>query len=276
MATKKDRDLKEHLTVAAQVLQAVAKPILEGLTVVLPIVITYTQIAYREFSKLPQNAIHFVNGTVFCFFGGSFPTLFAAIQAAEYGGRAKLLGAFSALTEEATIIIEESKKDDDAQDKNKKEPSSEYVARKTKLVLRKMNPEKFDNAMGSIYSVWLSVAAVLSVEFARTISMALAIADFLKKPLDRFVTPTINMVVPDEYEKWVPIVMSWIAKSIAMSIAWYIQVCILTLIQIVSYPLMIARYSPSFVVEDCCFSLFVFLERWTNDGSSCLPILCSS
>lgn len=29
---------------------------------------------------------------------------------------------------------------------------------------------------------WLSVAAVLSVEFARTISMALSIADFVNKP----------------------------------------------------------------------------------------------
>lgn len=50
------------------------------------------------------------------------------------------------------------------------------------LVLRKMNPEKVDTAMASLYKVWLSVAAVLSIQFARTISMALAIADFLKKP----------------------------------------------------------------------------------------------
>ena len=45
-----------------------------------------------------------------------------------------------------------------------------------------MNPEKVDKAVGAIYKVWLAVAAVLSIQFARTIAMALAIADFLKKP----------------------------------------------------------------------------------------------
>lgn len=50
------------------------------------------------------------------------------------------------------------------------------------LVLRKMNPEKIDKAIGAMYKVWLAVAAVLSIQFARTIAMALAIADFLKRP----------------------------------------------------------------------------------------------
>jgi hypothetical protein len=75
-----------------------------------------------------------------------------------------------------------------------------------------------------MYTVWLSVAAVLSIQFARTISMALSIAAFLKKPCDRFLAPTLNLIIPDEYEKWVPVVLSWIVKGIAMSIAWYIQV----------------------------------------------------
>jgi hypothetical protein len=220
----KDRDLQKNFTVAAQILQGIGKPLIEGIAVVLPIAITYTRKAYHAFSKLPQNCLHFCYGSVFCFFGGSYPTLFAAVQAAEYGGRQTLVQAFSDLTDEAMAIIEESKKDDDAQSNKNEAATSEYFTRKTKLVLRKMNPEKFDKAIGSIYSVWLSVAAVLSVEFARTISMALAIADFLKKPLDRFVTPTINIVVPAEYEKWVPVVMGWFAKSVAMSIAWYIQV----------------------------------------------------
>jgi hypothetical protein len=230
MASSQDRDLKEHLTFAAKTLQTVAKPIMNGLTIVVPILITHTRTMYRNFQKLPQNCLRFVYGFVFCFFGGVFPTLFAAVQAAEYGGLATLVQAFADISDEALVIINESKKDDDADDNKdgKNDVSelsgSEYLTRKTKLVLRKMNPQKVDNAMSSIYHAWLSVAAVLSIEFARTISMALAIADFLKKPLDRFVTPTLQMVIPDEYDKWVPVVMSWIAKSVAMSIAWYIQV----------------------------------------------------
>lgn len=219
-----------ELPVSAQALQKIAKPVFDIVSVVVPFTITTIRKGYRAFQKLPQNAMLFTYGSVFCFFGGTFPTLFAALQAAEHGGRKKILQSLSDLSDEALTIMNESKKDDDA-DENKdgrkdvKEISpAEFMARKTKLVLRKMNPEKVDQAISNLYSVWLSVAAVLSIKFARTISMALSIADFLKKPCDRFITPTISKAIPDDYDKWVPIVISWIIKSIAMSIAWYIQV----------------------------------------------------
>lgn len=223
MATK-------ELPISAKTLQAIAKPVLAVLMVVLPVLITTTRKAYHLFLKLPQNALLFVYGSIFCFFGGTFPTLFAAIQAAEHGGRQTLLNSLNDLSEEALIIINESKKDDDADvNKDGKKDSeamsqSEFLAHKTKLVLKKMNPEKIDKAISSMYSVWLSVAAVLSIQFARTIAMALSISDFLKKPIDRFITPAVNVAIPQDYEKWVPVVMSWIVKAIAMSIAWKIQV----------------------------------------------------
>jgi hypothetical protein len=218
------------IPLSAKMLQSIAKPILSVFMVVVPAVITSSRQAYLLFQKLPQNAMLFAYGSVFCFFGGTFPTLFAAIQAAEHGGRQKVLEALNALSDEALTVINESKKDDDADlNKDGKKDSeelsqSEYLARKTKLVLKKMNPEKIDQAISSMYSVWLSVAAVLSIQFARTIALALSISDILKKPIDRFITPVVNVAIPNDYEKWVPVVMSWIVKGIAMTIAWKIQV----------------------------------------------------
>ena len=219
-----------ELPFSAQALQKIAKPVFDIVSVVVPFTISTIRTGYHAFQKLPQNAMLFTYGSVFCFFGGTFPTLFAALQAAEHGGRQKIVQSLSDLSDEAIVIINESKKDDDA-DANKdgrkdvKDMSpTEFTAHKTKLVLRKMNPEKVDQAISNLYTVWLSVAAVLSIKFARTISMALSIADFLKKPCDRFITPTISKAIPDDYDKWVPIVISWIIKSVAMSIAWYIQV----------------------------------------------------
>jgi hypothetical protein len=218
------------IPLSAKMLQSIAKPILSVFMVVVPAVITSSRQAYLLFQKLPQNAMLFAYGSVFCFFGGTFPTLFAAIQAAEHGGRQKVLEALNALSDEALTVINESKKDDDADlNKDGKKDSeelsqSEYLARKTKLVLKKMNPEKIDQAISSMYSVWLSVAAVLSIQFARTIALALSISDILKKPIDRFITPIVNVAIPNDYEKWVPVVMSWIVKGIAMTIAWKIQV----------------------------------------------------
>ena len=204
-----------QLSSAAIALQNVAKPIVDTITWVLPIVVTQL-FKFNEFvSKLPQNVINFVIGFVFCFSGGLYPVLFAAIEAAEFGGRQIVMQSIKDLCNEALIIIEESKKDDkiDKDNDGKVDVSQvggqEYMIRKTKLVLRKMNPEKIDTALSQIYKVWLSVAAVLTIEFARAISMALAISDFMKKPVNRFVAPTIQLVVPSEYDKWVPVILGW-------------------------------------------------------------------
>lgn len=98
---------------------------------------------------------------IFCFFGGTFPTLFAAIQAAEYGGRKTVMNAIVELADEALVILEEVKKDDDVDaDKDGKKDveqisGSELLKRKTLLVLKKMNPEKIDKAISSIYKVYV-------------------------------------------------------------------------------------------------------------------------
>jgi hypothetical protein len=237
----------KHLSNAAKALQAVAKPAVAALTVVIPFLITTTKKMNDEFQKLPQNAMLFVYGIVFCFFGGTFPTLFAALQAAEYGGRKEVWEALMLLADEATIIIDESKKDDSAdEDKDGKKDvdqisGTDFLARKTKLVLRKMNPDKIDKAISSLYRVWLAVAAVLSIQFARTISMALVIAEFLEKPAGRFIAPTLQLAIPDEYDRWVPVVLGWIAKGIAMSIAWYIQSVISAVASALKGGLMMAR-----------------------------------
>jgi hypothetical protein len=150
-------------------------------------------------------------------------------MAAEYGGRQTIYEAIKDLAEEATKIIEQSQKDDDL-DKDKdgvkdvnQITGKEFVQRKTLLVLQKMNPEKVDTAISAIYKVWLSVAAVLSIRFARTISFSLAIADFLKRPVDRYVAPSVQIAIPDEYDRWVPVILGWICTSIAMSIAWWLE-----------------------------------------------------
>lgn len=255
---------ESSISASVKSLQALAKPAFEFLTFALPVVIKTTQKLYAEFQKLPQNALYFIYGSIFCFFGGTFPTLFAAIQAAEHGGRETVMKALVDLSEEAMIIIEESSKDDLADDDKdgkkdvKQISNAEFLQRKTKLVLRKMNPEKVDKAVSSMYKVWLSVAAVLSIQFARTISMALSIADFIKIPADRYVAPVFNTVIPDEYEKWTPIVFSWLIKSFAMSIAWYIQSVVSAFTSALAGGLMMARATVLFCVKHK-FDLFGLL-----------------
>lgn len=59
--------------------------------------------------------------------------------------------------------------------------------------------------------------------------------------MDRLVAPTLRLVVPDEYEKWIPVLLSWFVKSLAMSFAFYIQSVISAAASALSGGLMMAR-----------------------------------
>lgn len=207
-ATKKVAEIAEKMS-------GFAKVLLDFVVVAVPVIIKYGRLFRKYLQKLPENALNFIIGFIFCFFGGLYPVLFAAVQAAEHGGRKKLLDAVIEISDEVDKIIDQSKKDDDADaDKDGKADvsqldSKEIVQRKVLLVLKKMNPQKVDNALASIYQVWVAVAAVLTIQFARAISFALAIADFLNRPVEHYGTPLIKKFVPDEYDKWVPIVLGW-------------------------------------------------------------------
>ena len=178
-----------NMTAFAKVIQSVARPLVAVLVWVLPLAISYCRFLHATWKKIPYDTSTFLIGVVFCFFGGLYPTLFAALQAAKHSGITTVRVALSALANEALVIIEESKKDDDVDsDRDGKKDvdqisNREYVLRKSRLIMAKMNPEKVDSAVASIYKVWLAVAAVLKIQFARTINMALAIAEFINKPV---------------------------------------------------------------------------------------------
>lgn len=57
--------------------------------------------------------------------------------------------------------------------------SKALLMRKTNLALTKVDPGKIDKAMGGLYLSWIAIIATLKVQFARTITLALSIADML-------------------------------------------------------------------------------------------------
>merc|ERR1712032_689567 len=86
-----------------------------------------------------------------------------------------------------------------------------------------MGPAKVNSALGGLYMSWIAVIAVLKVQFARTVTLALTISEQLQKPCEKYVEPALTSATPDEYQKWVPIVVGWICKWIAITIAWWVQ-----------------------------------------------------
>jgi hypothetical protein len=245
--TTKSQSQSSTLKDGVKAAEKYAKPVIEALTKITPYVITYSSKAWKFYKSLPADHLHLIIGFIFCFFGGVYPALFGAIEAAKHGGIETVVSAFSDLSDEAIKIIEASKKDDDKDDDGdgKKDVSqistNEYLVRKANLVMTKLNPEKIDKAMASIYKVWLSVIAVLTVQFAQTIALSVSISDFLRKPADHYVSPTLKSIVPEGYHKWVPVALGWMTKAFAMSIAWYMNAVITAFTSALIGALMISR-----------------------------------
>ena len=201
-------------------LEKVLIPAMNYLVILLPMVIKTFNNLHVIWSKLDDNVVKSIVGFTFCFFGGMYPTLFAALQAAEQGGRALVVQSLKELAAEATRILNESKKDDEKSSTPSQTDSKEYVQHKTLFVLQKMNPEKVNSAISNLYKVWFAVISVLVVQFARTIQTANSIADFLIKPSDTYARPILEAMVPPEYQQWVPYILKWACKTFGMSLAW--------------------------------------------------------
>lgn len=56
--------------------------------------------------------------------------------------------------------------------------------------------------------------------------MAVTLSNDVQKTILHFAGPTIIAAVPKGYERWAPVVIGWLAKSVAISLAWYLQTVI--------------------------------------------------
>jgi len=207
----------------------VIQKVVQGVTVALPHIIEFNKKAYRFYKMTHPDLVSAAIGVVFCFFGGVYPTLFAAMQAFQLTGWESTKAAVVDLSVEAVKILEESAKDDQIDDDGDgiadtaQISAKDLILRKTQLVLTKCNPQKINTALGGLYLSWLGVVATLKIQFAKTITLALSMAEQFQKPCDYYLKPALELVMPEGYKKWIPVLLGWLCKSVAMSIAWYIQ-----------------------------------------------------
>lgn len=187
------------------------------------------QLGWRVYQSLPINLAKAVTGLAICFFGGSFPTLITASEAFTQSGWAQTKKCVRELYEEGMLAVEASKEDDQKDDdgdgiKDVNQVSGQaLLTRKSLLVLRTVDPEKISKALAGVAVSWTAVAAVLKVEFARTISLGVSIADRLKAPTGRVMIPVLTHVLPPEYHRWIPVTIDYLCKYVGVSVAWKLQ-----------------------------------------------------
>jgi hypothetical protein len=239
--------INRALTTSEQIVKVLLEIVTQiGIVVLPPVFIVLSKI-FCFYRQLPHDAIMAQAGLVYCFAGGYFPTLFAAIAAAQHSGMNIMLSALEDIYTEGTKAIEKAielqKSDNYDYTYNDNKPSSfwgaaaqgttrkkfqdmtfhEKFMHQTRIVLTTIDPMKINTALSSLYTTWLGISAVLERQFAKTIALSISIANSLE-PMTKFLfQPPLRLLMPNDFHQWIPLLIQWTCKAIAMSIAWKIQ-----------------------------------------------------
>lgn len=168
-------------------------------------------------------------GLIMCFFGGSFLTLIAAVEAFKMCGYESTMRCVNNLIDDMKKVAEASKKDDDEDADGDgvadilQISSQELIKRKTLLFLKVVDPRRVTDALTGINAGVMAVVATLKLQFAMTITLGNSIATQVQAPADKYLVPMLEKLLPEEYRKWAQPLVSYSIKSAAISIAWTIQ-----------------------------------------------------
>jgi len=168
-------------------------------------------------------------GILMCFFGGSYLTLIATIEAYRMTGWAASSAAVATLYKNAVVAWDASKKDDEVDaDGNgvadvKEIGHKALLQRKTMVVLASVNPEEVTNAFVAINTGFMAVVATLKISFARSITLGVSIAEVVTPMAVRLIGPALAAALPPQHSKWAVPVIVYACKSISVSMAWFLQ-----------------------------------------------------
>ena len=189
---------------------------------VLPTIVVSIKTIVKFYNSLPMDAITAQIGLVYCFLGGYYPTLFSSLQAAKYCGWSIMVSAVTDLTNEAIKVIDEI----DYEQQTRSDifhNRRDLFLQQTNIVLKTVDPMKINQAAGALYTTWLGVSTVLRQEYARVINLSLTLASGIERLSYFILQVPLNIITPKDYQKWVPAIIGWISKGIAMRLAWRIE-----------------------------------------------------
>jgi len=226
-------ELSEKVPEKARPYVQKAAPILAKLMVFCIIATPYVLKAVKKIDevmhKLPLHLFRALIGLVICFFGGVFPLTIAAVEAWKACGGDEAVKAIKELRHEFTRCQEAFDKDDqvDADGDGVADVNQitgkELMERKLKIALKVVKPETVSTQVTLLYTGWIGVVATLKIQFAKTIALGAAIGQRLYEPTQKYLEPTLLAMCPEEYVQWVPYIVKWGCKAIAVYIAWWIQ-----------------------------------------------------
>ena len=88
------------------------------------------------------------------------------------------------------------------------------------------DPEELSVAIGGLYGSWLAVQGVLRLEFAKTITLGISVAEMATPLLQRLTIPVLAHILPKQYHHWIPLMIKTTARALGVALAWRIQVVV--------------------------------------------------
>jgi hypothetical protein len=198
-------------------------------------------------SRLPTDVFAVVWGLCLVFFGGFYPLTMAAFEAFRQCGGQDTYEAihdvavqlrFAKGAIDADDLLDE---DHDGIADVEQIGATQLVKRRQRIVMTATDPVVLDKGFKGIYSAWLAVIAVLKLKFAQIIALGAACGDFVADLLRVPVTSVLVHVMDKETHKWIPNLIGYTTKIIAVVIAYHVQKVISAFYSAIRGGLMVMR-----------------------------------
>jgi hypothetical protein len=222
--------LAEFLKKAGPILVPVVSGSIYVFNIVAPIYWKIFTLIHAFLMMLPWDLLMAVLGLTLCFFGGGYCATIAACEAFYMHGWPTTKRNLELVYEDMLAMhiaqTEDDKKDEDGDGiaDVKQIPASELIDRKVRVAAAAVkDPQRLANALGGLYTGWLSVQAVLRIKFARTIQVAVSCSVFVEYYVVKALMPFLSSFVGAEFVHWMPtFIKSW-TKAFFVYWAWKMQ-----------------------------------------------------
>ncbi|GMI00892.1 hypothetical protein TrVE_jg7161 [Triparma verrucosa] len=179
--------------------------------------------------NLPVELLSAFWGLTLCFFGGTFQLSLSAYEAFKVSGYDRTRTSLIDL-KDAWIQFKKANDVDDVKDEDgdgvrdvEQMETQALVTRKVRLFLKVSDPLKVQDALNGLSSGFIGVIATLKFKYARTVTLGCTIGNYLRRPVTIYLTPTLVQVCPEDLRKWLPYVVDYGCKVIAVSVAWFVS-----------------------------------------------------
>jgi len=167
-------------------------------------------------------------GFICCFFGGSFMTLIVAVEALRLGGWERTRSSIADLytdyqkVKAANLQLTAANQSANDETDSTQIDTKALVAQKVRLFLVTCDPNKVSNALAGLSAGMVTVVATLKIRFAKSITLGSSVANVIRQPSQKFLSPILEKVIPQEYHRWIDPCINYACKIFGVSVAWFI------------------------------------------------------